>query len=346
MSAVVVASAPGKLVLTGEYAVLENAPAVSAAVDLRATVEVQAADTEYSELNVVNNDQRYRFRAGAVKDWLDDSGPYGAIVDAAMHVLRGRAALSKPLTISICTRDFYLPAEDAAEEPVKKGIGSSAAVAVALTAALQTIAGETPDMELALETHHLFQGAQGSGIDVATSWFGGLIKMLPGQPPPSTPRVQQLAWPEGLYVMPVWTGQAASTPAKLRLLSACKAATPEAYNRVFESLCLAAATAATAWSNGRSREIFAAIKQFAGALHELDTAATLGIWSEPHRKLNELAGSGDVVYKPSGAGGGDFGVAFATDEVQLSGFGERAVEQGFGINTVAWSSEGLRVSRR
>jgi phosphomevalonate kinase len=346
MSAVVVASAPGKLVLTGEYAVLEDAPAVSAAVDLRATVEVQPANAEQSELHVVNNGQRYRFHAGAINDWLDDPSPYGGIVDAAMQVLRDRIALSQPLSISICTRDFYLPAENATAEPVKKGIGSSAAVAVALTAALQTLANEKPDIELALEVHHLFQGVHGSGIDVATSWFGGLIEMLPGQPPTSMQRVQELVWPEGLYVMPVWTGQAASTPAKLKLLSSYKADTPEAYASVFEPVSVAASLAATAWRNGAAREIFAAIKQFSESLRQLDTAASLGIWSAPHQKLHELVSSDGVVYKPSGAGGGDYGVAFATDEAQLLRFGERALEQGFGINTVAWSSEGLRVSRR
>jgi phosphomevalonate kinase len=346
MSSVVVASAPGKLVLTGEYAVLENAPAVSAAVDLRATVEVQAAATQDSELYVANTGQRYRFQAGAANSWLDDPGPYGALIDAAMHILRDRAALSKPLAISICTRDFYLPATDTSAAPVKKGIGSSAAVAVALTAALQTIAGETPDMELALATHHHFQGAQGSGVDVASSWFGGLISMLPGQPPTSVPRVEEMIWPQGLYVMPVCTGQAASTPAKLRLLSAYKAAAPEAYAKVFESLCAAASAAATAWKNASAQEICASIRQFSESLRQLDTAASLEIWSAPHLELAELVASADVVYKPSGAGGGDFGVAFSADAAQLKSFGERVVARGFEINAPGWSSEGMRVSSR
>ena len=39
-----VASAPGKLILVGEYAVLAGAPAISAAVNIRATARLQPAE--------------------------------------------------------------------------------------------------------------------------------------------------------------------------------------------------------------------------------------------------------------------------------------------------------------
>ncbi|MDH3305214.1 MAG: hypothetical protein OEM92_08415, partial [Gammaproteobacteria bacterium] len=45
------ASAPGKLVLCGEYAVLDGAPAVCMAVDRRATVTVTDADGRWHRVS-------------------------------------------------------------------------------------------------------------------------------------------------------------------------------------------------------------------------------------------------------------------------------------------------------
>ena len=42
-----IASAPGKLIVCGEYAVLDGAAAICAAVDRRAVVTVEAADDSY-----------------------------------------------------------------------------------------------------------------------------------------------------------------------------------------------------------------------------------------------------------------------------------------------------------
>jgi phosphomevalonate kinase len=354
MSKVVTTSAPGKLLLTGEYAVLENAPAVSAATDLRATVEIYSVNTKSSELYVVNTECRYSFNPDLVgaSRWINDPGEYGAIVDAALDVMHEHGLhpdQGSAMGISICTRDFYQQPENINDAPQKKGIGSSAAVAAALTAALQVVAGKDPDMGMALQVHRRFQGERGSGVDVVTSWFGGLIAMLPGQPstsmPVPIPRVQELSWPEALYVMPIWTGQSASTTAKLSLLNAYKEDSPDAWEKVFEPVCAAATVAAAAWENGVGSEILESIHQFSESLRQLDAAASLGIWSEPHQQLYSFTNQSDVVYKPSGAGGGDFGIAFATDKSQLLRFATQAEEAGFATNTVAWGHEGLNISR-
>ncbi|MCP4000671.1 MAG: hypothetical protein GY727_07160 [Gammaproteobacteria bacterium] len=350
MSTVITTSAPGKLLLTGEYAVLENAPAVSAATDLRATVEIYSVNTKSSELYVVNTGQRYSFNADLVgaSRWINDPGEFGMLVNAALDVMHEDGVTlghNSAIGISICTRDFYQQAVDINNVPQKKGIGSSAAVAAALTAALQVSAGKDPDMSTALKVHHYFQGAQGSGVDVVTSWFGGLIAMSSGTSQMSMPRVQELAWPEDLFVMPVWTGQAASTTAKLSLVNDFKAGSPEVWAEVFAPVCSAARVAAAAWENASGDKILESIHCFSEALRQLDASASLGIWSEPHQELYSFANRSDVIYKPSGAGGGDFGIVFTTDESQLTHFARKAEAAGYKTGTVAWSSEGLKISQ-
>jgi phosphomevalonate kinase len=106
----VTASAPGKIVLSGEYAVLDGAPAIAMAVDRRAVASV--SDNTNDECRVVtegfesSGDARYR------------------IVEA---VCGARPA----------GRDFVLDTRAFVADGRKLGIGSSAALTVALVAALQ-----------------------------------------------------------------------------------------------------------------------------------------------------------------------------------------------------------------
>jgi len=68
----------------------------------------------------------------------------------------------------------------------KRGLGSSAAVAVALSRALLALAGvEEPGLalEAALEAHRRSQGGQGSGYDVLASFHGGLGLFTGGRRP-------------------------------------------------------------------------------------------------------------------------------------------------------------------
>src|SRR5690606_11456641 len=101
-------------------------------------------------------------------DWVD-----GASADFALlgHVWRQVSAdPGGSLEIVLDTRGFFDPATG-----VKLGFGSSAALAVALAAAL---AGESVPQrvqEAALLAHRDFQGGHGSGVDVATSAHGGVI---------------------------------------------------------------------------------------------------------------------------------------------------------------------------
>jgi hypothetical protein len=53
------------------------------------------------------------------------------------------------------------------------------------------------------------------------------------------------------------------------------------------------------------------------------------ILSEEHRRLRGLAEGCGVHYKPSGAGGGDFGIGFASDLDAAEEFADGVVTEGF-----------------
>ena len=83
MTRTVVASAPGKIVLSGEYAVLAGAPAIVMAVDRRARVAIADVDGDVSRVRAPGyTDETGRFETidGELR-WHDGQSVFG-IVDS------------------------------------------------------------------------------------------------------------------------------------------------------------------------------------------------------------------------------------------------------------------------
>ncbi len=319
MSAAISVSAPGKLVLAGEYAVLLGAPAISAAVDRQARAVLQPA--AYSEMHIVNTGRRYAFDllGNGELDWRVDPGAAGDALQATLAVLAERHALplvAEPLALELCTRSFYTEGADGSVQKI--GIGSSAAIVVALCTALQEYFGLPEAFADCLAAHRRMQEGGGSGIDVATSWYGGVVALQPESG--AVPMVEELAWPAGLYVLPVWTGRQASTPAMLRSFNAFRGGSDESAGPIMAGLRRRAEAALGAWRSGDSKAIETALHEYGVGLSELDRAARIGIWSKEHALFSELAGRLGLSYKPSGAGGGDFGLVIASDPARIEAF--------------------------
>lgn len=165
-------SAPGKLMLLGDYAVLEGGIAVVAAVNRRATGVVEP--------------EGVTSMSPVVRAVLKRA-------EAAGHVA--------PTGVNIDTSAFH----DAAG--TKLGLGSSAVVAV-ITAALATGKGDDEALRIAIEGHRDAAGGRGSGVDVAACFSGGVIAAL-RQPGPIDPLPTRI---RGLELSVLYTGSAASTP--------------------------------------------------------------------------------------------------------------------------------------
>ena len=138
------AHAPGKLVICGEYAVLHGAPAIAVAVDVRARASVAPLpDPGASRLTLPENgawafelgagQPRWRERAGRWPGPDPRGGGGGARRATVRDGVRPRDRLD--------TRAFRTTRGDG--KPDKLGLGSSAAITVALTAALLAQAGRT-----------------------------------------------------------------------------------------------------------------------------------------------------------------------------------------------------------
>lgn len=303
------AIAPGKLVLLGEYAVLEGGPAWVAAVDrfVRA-----AAKPGPARLTVFAPDERDLPLTRSGDAWT--TAPGWEIAAAALT-----AAFGENVTdVSIDSREFYLPGADGA--PTKAGYGSSSAV-VAAVLALGKYAGAPVEARYAAarEVHHRAQGRLGSGVDIAAAVFGGAFVFQRAEVTAS------LALPADLRVVPVWLGASASTPLLVGRVLEWKRSAPDEYQALIDEMATTASVGIDYLQQGDTGGFIEAAADYGRRMGQLGRSAGVPIVTPA---MEDLAGAvaGRAAFKPSGAGGGDVGLFFteADREAEVRADVERA----------------------
>lgn len=275
-------TAPGKLILTGEYAVLDGAPALVIAVDRRVVARI-----------------RKPVPAG--------SSPFLVAVANELAERRGsdHASVKAALGISVDSSAFY-------DGPTKLGLGSSAAVTVAATALALAEAGEGRPkdvMEIAMAAHATAQGsrgARGSGADIASAVKGGTIKFEAG-------RATKLAkWPEGLVLIPFFTGVSADTATLVARVMEARAARPTEVDAALVAIADASSAAIAPFGSryrGTATVVIGAFSLAAAAIDRLAAATGVPLVPECVRAARAAIAAFGGTAKTTGAGGGDIGIA-------------------------------------
>lgn len=346
------ATAPGKLVLAGEYAVLEGAPGLAVAVDVRARarIEPSSAGSRLAVPGGPSGEFPFRWLAGAPPRWENERpGDYALPLESLAAALAEsgfwpRQAELSPCLITLDTQAFRH--SDARGRPVKLGLGSSAAVLVALAGALLEharlpAAARGRLLALCLDAHRRLQGGRGSGIDIATALAGGVVAL--GKRGGELPEVEPLHWPAGLHMLAAWSGIPASTGSMLAALEKYREARPAACVAHMERLGAAAARLLPAWRSGDVQGVLPALRAFDDALTRFDRDSGLGIYSPVHEAMRRLADAHGTVYKPSGAGGGDFGLAFSDDGARIAALRAALAGAGYRCLEAALAVPGLGV---
>lgn len=334
----ILASAPGKLFLTGEYAVLEGAPALLAAVDVRASCRLSATGAAaWRVYTPPLSDSPAVF--SVLRDGLRWEDGRVSLIDAAWHALSPRCRD----TMAASGGDIVLDTSAFFRGGRKLGLGSSAAAMTALLGALWRAAGEPPPQPQALAmlaaAHAAWNGG-GSGADLAASLVGGTLLYR------REPRMVAPATLPAVEIMPVWTGTSASTGEFLRRLAAFREASPAVFS---ERLAAVAATAEAAAGAARATEatpFLAAFEASGAELRALGEAAGLDIWSEPHRRIAAVVREYGGCYKPSGAGGGDIGLAMLprTDAARRDGLESALSSAGHTVLPLRFGADGLHTT--
>ncbi len=345
-------TAPGKMILLGEYAVLDDAPALVCAVEKMAIVSMDAL-----------KGQEFRFSAPSLgllnvpfvvtpKGHVRFDPAQESVLATRLHLFarmfefayqRLQPEERHGWSVRIVTDDFY-----SRTFHTKLGFGSSAAMCVALITAMdrafRTGWEDEALFRLALEAHHYAQGKVGSGIDVAASFFGGYLvyrRVYQDDPPGKLP--EKLAACPGLYFTPVFTGKSASTADMVQGVGRLKESHPLEYQKLMERLKELSTQGSLHFKEGNAAAFLQDVKEFYTALQELGERSGVPIISQLHRRLAELAQEAGVAYKPSGAGGGDIGILFSDDPERLKIAEAKAQQEGFHPLTLAVARQGKRI---
>ena len=319
----ITATAPGKLFLSGEWAVLRGAPAIVVAVERRAVVEL---DVEPGSGTLVVESRAEGRTWRGVSDGHDrPDGDAGAVLAALRRVgaVRGCAVVD--------SRAFLIGER-------KLGLGRSAATLAAAVGACRRRAQRPTSpqalLDDALVANLDFQGGQGSGADVAAAVYGGVVEARRCE---GRLQVVARALPAGVHLIAGWTGAPAHTPPMLARFADMPA--PPA----FTALAATATVAAAAVRDGDAGALCAAVAESGELRARFGDEAGLPIVTPALRRVLDVARAAGAVAKPSGAGGGDCGIALTTSPAVAAAVRAAWREAGVLPLDVTVASEGVVV---
>ena len=334
-------SAPGKLFLAGEYAVLDRGrPALVVAVDRGLHLSWRPLAGPLVEL--LHRPSGASLTGALAADVAAPIAWRGGVPDQLRF-----AARAAGLALRLCAEEGIAPRgfsaaflddlsaaalPGSAARPPKLGLGGSAAASVLAVRAAAAAQGRAllprEVLALALAAHWCEQGGSGSGGDVAASALGGVslvrvrhrwatpeallaapVRRLLREPPLE---VQPVLVPPDLKLLLVFSGSSADTRSLVRQVLAFGAARPARWRTHAEAIAyraeqLAALLEDSARDGGTApREAtLQVLRRAAAAMAALGDEAQVGIVTPELARICALAASAGAAGKPSGAGGGD-----------------------------------------
>lgn len=283
--------APGKVILLGEHAVVYGRTAIAAAIDrqVRVSVVPQAVSPR-----VVCGEGSARVEAPFALNLFapKESEPSPQATRLEQATLRAAAILG------IEAHDLRI--EIASDLPTAVGLGSSAALSVALVRALAGFSSQVLEASAicaaAFELERLFHGFP-SGIDNTVATYGGLVAFTRNQ----TPR--HLDCPQPLPLVIAIGRAPRETQAAVRALRQRREADPQAYEGWFDEIADLVSGAEDALANADWRRLgglfnrnHTLLQQLAVSTSELDAMVDLAQRNGAHgAKLTGGGGGGAVI---------------------------------------------------
>ncbi|WSU86611.1 phosphomevalonate kinase (plasmid) [Streptomyces globisporus] len=327
--------APGKLMVAGEYAVLEpGRPAIAVAVDRYVNVTVSTCSSGEGDV-VVDSDllphkvalrrTPQGLRALSEDNQSHASGLLSHVVSAVETIEQLR--IEHRLSLASVKLSVH---SELHRGGVKTGLGSSAAVTAATTQALADHYGMSLSTEdrfrlAMLASVQVDAGPSGTDLAAAT-WRGWVSYRSPDrqalrdalhrhsvlhtlkQPWPHL-TIRPLPPPTGLALHVGWSGTPASTTALVSDLTTRPTWQVASLARFLDDSEQCVTAMERALQQDTPQLLLDAVRTARSLLSRLDAETALGIFTPPLRRLCEVAESCGAAAKPSGAGGGDCGIA-------------------------------------
>ncbi|MFW9780383.1 MAG: mevalonate kinase [Candidatus Heimdallarchaeota archaeon] len=169
------ATAPGKIILFGEHSVVYGKPALVTAIDKRAHIEVERHPNTPRKIRISTMDYRssHEIPFSTAPTFITDQPTHIQPLLRIIQSIYVQEEIEESITVKV-----------ASDIPRSAGLGSSASVCVALTAALADLFDLGYSLEqisaCAFKGEQLVHGTP-SGIDNTVSTFGGCIRYHKGE---------------------------------------------------------------------------------------------------------------------------------------------------------------------
>lgn len=322
---IVTVSAPGKLMLTGSYAVVHGRPCVVTAVDSRLWVTIERNGTDQFHLTAPDL---------GLSTYTKTLGELGS--KDLPNAVRFIETLYKQF-LETYPQDHGISVTTKNEFSSSLGFGSSSAVTAAFAKALVVLYGvEMSNQELfemCYQTVLKVQGV-GSGFDLAAAIWGGTIKYVT---PAKVIEPVQVAESElSRHILVAYSGEKADTPTLVRMVNARLETEPETIQHLFDEIGNTTDNAVLALNQKNWSQLGTALNQ-----HQ-DLTRRLGV-STPRLEtmIQAAASSGSYGASLSGAGGGDC-IVVAVDEESTPKV-SKALSEVAEVVKVKLHAEGVRV---
>ena len=316
--------ASGKVFFTGEYMALEGGKSIILSTPQEARVSIIENNKPHNifRSSISNSSYPFMFNDDLNIAWLrEDPEELGTILQQSIRKFK-KTFTGK--TISIDTSEFFF-------EKKKIGIGSSAAVSVAITLAFNKFYEMrlTPQkiIDYSIETHRNAQNSKGSGFDVVASYeeARALSCRLTNS---SKLEYNQVELPDDLIVIAVINDISVKTSEMIDKYQAGKEKHPSYFSKQAKKMKMELDYIHSFISKNDSNSILKHLMAYNDLLLGLDRKLNIGIF-ENHDEMIKLAENAGVFYKPSGSGGGDLGLLISNDRMRIEEVCPRLNSRGF-----------------
>jgi mevalonate kinase len=292
-------SAPGKLMLLGEHAVVYRRPCLVTAMNARLHMTLALSGPADDTFSIRAPDVGVDCVRGYVRN-LSVAGQALArgtrFIEGALAVFRERFGLERGVHI-----------ETHSDFSSRLGLGSSSATVACTLFGLANLfqVDLTPRHLFDLGLNAIFRVQQtGSGFDLAAAIYGGTLFYDNGEPR----RITQLDAPD-LPLVAAYSGVKADTPTVVGRVANLLNAWPAAMNGIFDTMAQIVMDGRTALEGGQWQRLGQLMDMQHGLAHAVgvDTPETAAL-------VFQARAAGAYGAKLSGAGGGDCMIALVPEE--------------------------------
>jgi len=369
-------SAPGKLMLSGEWSVLEvGIPCIVLAVNKRVHCRIEKSDElEFNAPDIGIENLKGEFDREKL-NWKRELNqeekqrmllPEKAI-ELTLRYLNDTGKTTQNFKISTKSDISQVVLDDGSI--TKIGFGSSAAAIVSIVGAIlrlhdidiTTKQNKDRIYKLAAAAHYIGQGKVGSAFDIATSIYGGAViyrrfdpnwligEMKSGK---KLSEIIDSEWkafsaenielPEDFNLCVAWTKKGASTKELVLKIREFKQKNEEEYWKIINSIKNVTEELIDSIKRNDKEKIFTLIKDNRKYLKDLSDASENKLETEELSELADIADQNEAAGKFSGAGGGDCGIAVCFNPNVANRIKRAWKEAGFYTINIKISRTGLK----